>query len=132
MSRRRIVALVVVAALMAAPATAATNLSQQVGNFRVTGPARGLYPGGAVPMVLTVTNLSAFPIVVTGIAARVDNASSRCPAKWLTVAPFVGSKRTPALGQGSVTVTAKMSPKAPQGCVGVTFPIQYVGVGVRG
>jgi hypothetical protein len=103
----------------------------QAAKFSVSGSASGAYPGGNLPLPLTVTNQYPFAITVTSISIQVGNATSNCPAANLTPMNFTGSLAVPANGTASVTLGVMMVSGAPNACQGVTFPLTYTATAVK-
>jgi hypothetical protein len=99
------------------------------GSFTIAGRVAGLYPGVTKHLVLRVTNPQGFAIVVTAIETKGQNASARCTASYLAVTSFSGHLSVPARGSAKTSVLAKLARRAPNACIGATFPLVYRGLG---
>jgi hypothetical protein len=111
---------------MPAPAspdgTAATARRPAV---RVTGRARGLYPGKTGKVRVNVRNLDPFAIRVLRVSARVGDAAPGCPRSVLNVRALRTRLRIRPGGRIKTWLTIKMLPTAPDACQGATFPITF-------
>lgn len=106
-----------------APVSASTASVQ---GLQVTaGALSGLYPGGSVNVVLSVTNPNAFPVTVTAVAFASPTAVGSCAGSHLVLSDRTGlTAAVTAGGTSSITLTgaATLSTSAPDACQGVTFP----------
>lgn len=100
-------------------------------SFKISGSASGLYPGKAVPLVLTVTNPLRFAITVTSLSVSVSSASRACVASDLKVPPFAGHLTVRARRSAHVTLHAAMIDGAPNACQHAHFPLRYRAVAAR-
>jgi threonine/homoserine/homoserine lactone efflux protein len=94
----------------------------------IAGSVVGLYPGVALPLVLTVTNPKAVSITVTSIRTVVSEASALCLSANVHVTTFTGALLVPAKGKAATTVEVHMAHKATNACQGAVFPFQYHGL----
>lgn len=100
--------------------------------FSISGGVNGLYPGASLPLVLTITNPAAFPIVVTSVSTSVGSpAATGCASTNLTVTQFSGRLSVPARSAATLTLTATLSHAAPDACQGAVFPLTYSGTAVK-
>lgn len=109
------------------PALAAPSTSNH--QFHIAGGLGGLFPGTASPLVLSVYNPNKVAITVTSITTTVGDASTGCPATYLSVASFGGSLAVGPKQTATVAVPAQLSHSAPDACQGAVFPLRYSGVG---
>lgn len=93
----------------------------------IAGSVAGLYPGGTLPLVLTVTNPGAGAITVTSIGTVVGKTSNLCRASNIHVTKFSGKLLVPATGKATTTVEVLMAHSAPNACQGAIFPFRYHG-----
>jgi hypothetical protein len=104
---------------------------RKTGAFSIAGSVRGLYPGEALPLVLTVTNPWPYAIVVTTVTTDVGGAHPGCGAANLSVEAFSGQLHVSAKGSGRTVVDARMRKAAPDACQGAVFPLSYSGSAFR-
>lgn len=86
----------------------------------VSGDVADLVPGRPAPLVLTVDNPGAEPVVVRTLDAAVSGGSSGCA---LEVTPWSGRLVVPARGQATQQLTA--TPSAGADCTGVAWSLSY-------
>lgn len=133
--------LIVLAAVVALAAAAAYTqsgfrdqavlTSSKGGAFSIRGHVRGLYPGRQARLTLTISNRNRSAIRVTSIRVRVGSAPG-CAASNLRVASFRGSLRVRAMGKRRLRRPLRMSPSAPDACMGARFKLTYTGKAVKG
>lgn len=99
--------------------------------FRVKGSVKGLYPGAARKMRVTVTNPNAFSIVVTNVGTATRSPGSGCAARSVKIKPWRGRARVGAHGHRRMKLVVRMLPRTPDTCQGKRFPIRFVGAAVR-
>ncbi|MFI5035649.1 MAG: hypothetical protein ACHQFZ_05535 [Acidimicrobiales bacterium] len=99
--------------------------------FTIAGNATGLYPGATVPLTLTVANLRPAPLTVLWISTTVVATSAPCGPSLVHVAPFIGRLPVAARGTATATVSASMTPGAPDGCQGAHFHFLYHGEAIE-
>jgi hypothetical protein len=99
--------------------------------FKVKGRAKGLYPGRTRKMRVTVTNLTAFPIVVKRVVAAVRPPGDGCKPKNVGVKPWRGRLRVGAHGHRRMKMIVRMKPRTPDACQGKRFRLRFTGTAVR-
>ena len=82
-----------------------------------------LYPGGTVPVRLSVSNPNSFPVRVTAVAAGTSSAAGACPAGAVTTAAWAGIATLAAGASTTLTVAASMATTAPQACAATQLQI---------
>jgi hypothetical protein len=92
---------------------------------RVTGHARGFYPGKIGKLRVTVRNLELNPIWVRRVSARVGDAAPGCSRSVLEVKPLRTRSRIRPGGRIRTSLTVRMLPTAPDARQGATFPITF-------
>ena len=97
--------------------------------FTISGSVSGLYPGAALPLVLTVTAPKSYSITVSSITTAVKSQTNGCTSTVLTVSSFSGSLSVPAKQSAQTTVLAQMDHTAPDACQGAKFRLIYSGTG---
>jgi hypothetical protein len=95
--------------------------------FSIAGKVSGLFPGKTLPLVLTLGNPNKRTIIVTTVTTTVENATSTCAAKTVSVTGFSGHRAVGAGKTGKVTVRVTMKTSAPNSCEGKSFPFHYTG-----
>jgi hypothetical protein len=93
----------------------------------MTGSATGLYPGGSLPLIVTVSNPQPFAIDVTSVDVTVEDASADCPASYVRAQPFTGTKIVRRSADADLTLSVEMLTTAPDACQGATFPLKLTG-----
>jgi hypothetical protein len=109
-------------------AAAASGVAPQASSFSISGGVKGLYPGKAAPLVLTVSNPLELAITVTSLTTTVSAIKATCGAANVTVTRFVGNLRVAARHKGIVHLRATMGHAAPNACQGATFTFHYRGL----
>jgi hypothetical protein len=97
----------------------------------LTGSAQGLYPGGRVPLRVTIRNRRRFPVRVLWLAARVILHRRACSPSNVTIPRRHLDLVVPARALRVVTLEASMRDDAPDGCKGVKFRLWYEARGRR-
>jgi hypothetical protein len=97
----------------------------------LTGSTQGLYPGGRVPLRVTIRNRRRFPVRVQWLGARVVLHRRACAPSNVTVERRRLDLFVPARGLRVVTLEAHMRNDAPDGCKGVLFRLWYEARGRR-
>jgi hypothetical protein len=92
---------------------------------RVTGRARGLFPGKMGTLHVIVRNVNHDPIWVRRVSARVGDAGQGCSGSVLKVTPLLTRLRIGAGKRIGANLTIKMLPSAPDACQGATFPVTF-------
>ena len=96
------------------------------------GPRRGLFPGGAERLVLTVTNPNSFEIVVRSITVDARAANDGCGARNLVTSDFTGPPLyVPRDGTRQVRVPISMRPNSADACQGARFPLVFGGTATK-
>lgn len=98
--------------------------------FAISGTAHGLYPGAALPLVLTFSNPTARPITVTSVTVTSGAAGSGCPAGLVSSTGLTAYRLVPAHGSVTATIAVTLAEAAPNGCQGAVIPLTYLGTGV--
>jgi len=91
----------------------------------LTGSAQGLYPGGRVPLRVTIRNRRRFAVRVQWLATRVVVHRRGCTASNVTVARRRLNLVVPARGLREVSLEVGMRRDAPDACKGVTFRLWF-------
>lgn len=101
-------------------------------SFSISGSVRDLYPGGTVPLVLTLTNPNTVAIRVSSLTVAVSAAGRACPASALDVSAYVpGSVVVPGNGTATATLQVRMTSDSPDGCRATSFRLTYSGTAVK-
>ena len=96
------------------------------------GAMRGLFPGGAEKLVLTVTNPNSFEIIVRSITVDAEDASNDCASNNLLTRDYSGPPvSVPKKGFTRVAVEVAMRSNADDECRGATFPLQFGGTATK-
>ncbi|MGH9042583.1 MAG: hypothetical protein ACRDZ3_20405 [Acidimicrobiia bacterium] len=99
--------------------------------FRVDGNLQGLYPGGTLPLVITLTNHNEFAISVTSVAVSVDGVNPDCPGTLVVPGPFPGPVPVPGDDHSIVKVPLHMAGDTPADCEGAKFSLAYDATAIR-
>lgn len=100
--------------------------------FRISGKAKGLYPGGTRKMRVRVGNPHPFPIVVKRVRVTRRGGAAGCPGTAVGVRPFRGSRRVAPGRTAAIRMKIRLAAGAPDACQGVTFRLTFSGKAVRG
>jgi len=92
---------------------------------RVTGRARGLYPGKVGKLRVVVRNLNPFPIWLERVSVRAGEAAPGCPGSVLVVQPLRLHHRMWPGSRYRTWLRLTMLPAASDDCQGVTFPVTF-------
>jgi hypothetical protein len=95
--------------------------------FALRGHVGGLYPGARKKLTIVVHNGTARPLRVRSIRTRVRDASRKCRARNVRVAPYRGSLRLRPHQWRRVTVRVRMLRSAPSTCQKKTFRLEFHG-----
>ncbi|MGO9196514.1 MAG: hypothetical protein ACLQK4_05240 [Acidimicrobiales bacterium] len=95
--------------------------------FSIAGKMSGLFPGKKLPLVLRLHNPNKLTITVTSVTTSVENATSKCGAKYVSVTGFSGHIAVAAGKTEKVTLHVTMKTSAPNSCEGKSFPFHYKG-----
>ena len=130
-----VLALVTATTAVAAPWWSARDTvltSSSRGGFQIHGEATGLYPGKPVQLPLALVNRNGFGIYVKTVSVRIGSASGgACGTGNLKVTTYRGKLLVPARQTKRLVLTAMLARRAPEACVGATFPLRYSGTGVK-
>jgi hypothetical protein len=97
----------------------------------LTGSTQGLYPGGRVPLLVSIRNRRRFPVRVQWLATRVVLHRRACAPSNVTVPRRRLRLVVPARGLRKVWLEASMRTDAPDGCKGVLFRLWFEARGRR-
>jgi hypothetical protein len=117
------------------------------GSFTIAGGASGLYPGGRLPLGLTVTNPQSFGIRVDTVTVKVSDPAGggrtpKCTGAAIEIG-LPGADPVPAgqpipvsvdLGKkatASAQLEVRMIADAPDACQGASFGLTYSGTAVK-
>ena len=96
-----------------------------------TGSIQGLYPGGALPLVLTLANDNNFPVDVTSIVVTPAAASAACSASMLRIDEFHGVLQIEKSSTATQALTARLHSDAPDACKNQQWALTYFGTAVK-
>ena len=98
-----------------------------VEGFAITGQVDGLYPGADMTLDARVTNPYQFPIRVTSVGVTVQDAGPACPAWVIEVRDSHAEVDIPPNATGTVPLSIRMDPTAPDACQGATWRLRFAG-----
>lgn len=98
-----------------------------VEGFAITGQVDGLYPGADMTLDARVTNPYPFPIRVTSVGVTVQDAGPACPAWVIEVRDSRAEVDIPPNATGTVPLSIRMDPTAPDACQGATWRLKFAG-----
>jgi hypothetical protein len=99
--------------------------------FSLSGSADGLYPGGKVPLALTIVNPNKQDLMVKTINVVAGDAGA-CSAAQLVADSFAGSLLVRKQSRVTVSLDLQMSDEAGNECKGASFPLTYRGTAEAG
>ncbi len=102
-----------------------------VPTFRVRGSVRGISPGHTVVMKVKIRNRYDFPIRVKRVRAKPIPRRISCPADFLRIRDWRGSKRIRPHSVKRVRLRVRLKPSAPNACRGARWILVYAGRAIK-
>ena len=101
--------------------------------FKVSGSARGLWPGARKTIRLRISNPNSFSIRVRSLEVRPrDSDQAGCGARWLKLQQRVDlSLKVRNGGRASVSYPVQLSKNAPDACQGARWALRFKGAAER-
>lgn len=126
---RRVATLLVIGALVLAPATFDRVPAPQAAEARhrllLRGRALGLFPGGTRPMRVLIRNRTDREVRLVRLGRRVVQAPPGCPTRALRVRRPRALPVVPADGRVRIHLRVRLLRSAPDACQGAVFVVRF-------